>query len=379
MSDYLLGMFCFDDVPGGLVEDVIRCFRENGFTTDVGQEQSPETVTDRSPDGPVDWSFEAWYDESDGHPHSRHTYTVDFRLGDPTTDFAPVSIRGPGSWLDHTKQDHDVQAQIDALVEVFEAIAETVDPWIAVLAMMPGGYKIPSDHPPDHGLEKLPFAVVFGEEWFDHIGSPKAVLNAPVYETRALDTGSVLVRTRDKIVVKQPLDEGPSGSPEKHLFEGHSPEDRQRFVDPFQELEDGELATDPVLCEAHAPFEWATLDYARFPELPDRETNCHVLSVRREGDKLWEAHNGEFVRRLVDENGQPIGERPDTVPPEQEFVSTAIRTAYEEDPPWHLYRMDSLEDPSVFARLVGMDAVPEGESIWEDRETPVTSEQYDPS
>lgn len=381
-DSWLLGMVCFDSVGASTVEDVLKAFLQNGFTADDGQVQPIEAVADRihgrsdsdvesGPSAP-DGSVEVWYDGDDGYDHSKRTYTIDFHLSDPVDDIAPVSIRGPGAWLDHTRQDHDVEAQVEALVDAFEALAEALNPRVAVLAIMPDGRKIPGDNPPEQGIEKLPFVTVFGADCFEQLGGREHVLEAPVYETRSLDTGGVLVRTRDMPIVKFPLEEGPSGSPEKHLFEGLSTEDRQRFVDPFHDLSEGELATDLVLCEGHAPFEWEEIDYTTFPELPDSEEHCHVLCVRRDGTKLWEAHNGEFIRRLVAEDGQPIGDRPEGVPPHQEFVSTAIRSAYEDDPPMHMYRMESLEEPSVYARIQGMDAIPEGESIWEDRETPVT-------
>lgn len=383
-DSWLLGMVCFDTVGETTVEDIIGAFLQNGFTADDGQDQPIEAVADRihrrsasdsdADSGPpaADGSIDVWYDSDDEYDHSNRTYTIDVHLSDPVDDIAPVTIRGPGTWIDHTRQDHDVQAQVEALVNAFEALAEAVDPWVAVLAIMPDGRKIPADHPPDHGIETLPFVTVFGSDFFEQFGGREHYLEAPVYETRSLATGHVLVRTRDKPIVKHPFEEGPSGSPEKHLFEGLSAEDRQRFVDPFHELDEGELATDPVLCEAHAPFEWQAMDYTTFPELSDRDEHCHILCVRRDGDKLWEAHNGEFIRRLVAEDGQPIGELPEGVPPHQEFISLAIRSAYEEDPPMHMYQMDSLEEPSVDARLRGMDAIPDGESIWDDRETPVT-------
>jgi hypothetical protein len=383
-DSWLLGMVCFDAVGETTVEDILRPFLQNGFTAGLGREESIKAVADRlhgessadSASGTellgADGSLDVWYDGDDEYDHSRHTYTIDFHLSDPVDDIAPVTIRGPGAWIDHTRQDHDVQAQVEELVDAFEALAEATDPWVAVLAIMPDGRKIPTDRLPEHGIEKLPFVTVFGAAFLERIGGREHVLATPVYETRALDTGSVLVRTRDLPIVKLPLDEGPSGSPEKHLFEGLSAEDRNRFVDPFHELAEGELATDLVLCETHAPFEWDGMDYTTFPELPDRDEHCHVLCVRRHGQKLWEAHNGEFIRRLVAEDGQPIGDLPAGVPPDQEFISTAIRSAYEEDPPMHMYRMDSLDDPSVYASIQGMDAIPEGESIWADRETPVT-------
>lgn len=383
-DSWLLGMVCFDTVGATTVEDVLDAFLQNGFTADAGQDQPIEALADRihgrsasasdAAAGPsaADGSVDVWYDGDDEYDHLKHTYTIDFYLDDPVEKISPVTIRGPGAWIDHTRQDHDVQAQVEALVDAFETLAEALDPSVAVLAIMPDGRKIPSDHPPEHGIEQLPFVTVFGAECLDDLGVREHVLNAPVYETRSLDTGSILVRTRDKAIVKHPLEEGPSGSPEKHLFEGLSAEDRQRFVDPFHELAEGELATDLVLCEAHAPFEWEEMEYTTFPELPDQDEHCHVLCVRRDGAKLWEAHNGEFIRRLVAEDGQPIGDLPEGVPSHQEFISTAIRSAYEEDPPMHMYRMDSLEEPSVYARLRGMDTIQDGESIWEDRETPVT-------
>ncbi len=376
-DSWLLGMVCFDTVEETLFEDVLEAFLRNEFTAGHGGEGSVEAAVEHVREGSgsellaTDGSVEVWYDGDESGRQNR-TYTLGFHPDEPADDLAPITLRVPGTRLDHTVQDHDVQPEVEALVDASETLAEAVDPWVAVLAVMPDGRKVPTGRLPDHGIEKLPFVTVFGPAFLDHVGGREHVLAAPVYETRALGTGGVLVRTRDKPIVKHPLDEGPSGSPEKHVLEGRSAADRERFVDPFHELAEGELATDPVLCESHAPFEWERVDYAAFPELPERDEHCHVLCVRRDGEKLWEAHNGEFIRRLIDEDGQPIGTLPEGVPPHQEFVSTAIRTAYEDDPPMHMYRMDALDEPSVYARLRGMDAVPEGESIWEGRETPVT-------
>lgn len=383
-DSWLLGMVCFDTVKKRTIEDILQAFLQNEFTTEFGRDQSigalaerlhgelsSDSVPDFDPPKP-DGSVEVWYDGEDENDHSRHRYTIEFHTSEPVDDIAPVMITGPGAWIDHTKQDHDVDAQVNALVDAFEALAEAIDPWVAVLAIVPDGQKIPSDPLPNHGIEKLPFVTVFDSEFVGLLGGRDHVLAAPVYETRSLSTGAVLVRNRDMPIVKHPLDEGPRGSPEKHLFEGLSAEDRNRFIDPFHELAEGDLATDLVLCGTHAPFDWVKMDYTAFPELPDRDDHCHVLCVRRDGQKLWEAHNGEFIRRLVAEDGQPIGDLPKGVPPHQEFISTAIRSVYEEDPPMHMYRMDSLEEPSVYASIQDMDTIPEGESIWVDRETPVT-------
>lgn len=405
---WLNGMVYFDVVPETLVSDVVEAFWANGYATDTegreriqlyadGKESSYQSQTDgggslddvaddvhgRSPSTTPGGSIDVWYEEDneiwddDWHPHPDHSYRVRFDLEDGADHLAPISIDGPDDrFLDPGEQEYDVGTRVEAVVDAFAAIAERVDPWVAFLAMgLSEGRKVPTDHPPDHGLEQLPFVIVFGEEWFEHLGGHEHVLNTPVYETRSLSTGSVLIRTRDKAVVKPPLDDGPPGSPEKHLLETTSAEDRHRFIDPFRELDQGELASDPVMCEAHAPFEWKGMDYNTFPGTPDREDHCHVLCVRRERDKLWEAHNDEFVRRLVAEDGQPIGELPNGVPPDQEFISTAIRSAYEEDPSMDMYRMDSVNEPSLYARLRGLNAVPEGESIWTDREFPVTRER----
>jgi len=173
-------MVCFDTVPETPVKDVLEAFLQNSFATHAGKAHGLEAVEERiygdsevgsesgssSPDG----SVKVWYDADDGYKHSNRNYTIDFRLSDPADDIAPITIRGPGDWLDHTIQDHDVQAQIEALVDAFEAIAEAIDPWMAILAIMPDGRKVPEGHPPDHGIEKLPFVTVFGEESFDHIG-----------------------------------------------------------------------------------------------------------------------------------------------------------------------------------------------------------------
>ena len=323
-DSWLLGMVCFETVGERTVEQVLSAFLENGFTADVDTGESAEAVAARiredsesssdSRTSEPHSSVEVWYNTDYEYDHSKRSYSIDFRLSQPADNIAPVTIMGPGAWVDHTKQDHDVQALVEALVDAFEALSEAIDPWVAVLAIMPDGRKIPDGHPPEHGIEKLPFVTVFGSEMLSHLGGREHVLATPVYETRSLDTGGVLVRTRDMPIVKFPLEEGPSGSPEKHLFEGLSAEDRNRFVDPVHELSTGELATDLVLCESHAPFEWKAMDYTAFPELPERDEHCHVLCVRREDEKLWEAHNGEFIRRLVAEDGNPSGTSPTRCP-----------------------------------------------------------------
>ncbi|MFC3959934.1 hypothetical protein [Halovivax cerinus] len=268
----------------------------------------------------------------------------------------------------------------ETVEEAVVALAEALDPWYLTVSIrhideLMGLH--PDEHPPNSGLEELGWMTVFSEEWFPGFGGRDRVLDAPVWKAAELDTGAVFLRT-DPVPghVRPDLSGDHEVSAYEYLFEGRSVTelraeiDRKRstFVDPFRELEPGELASDPVVCEAHAPFEFEGMDYGTFPDDLDYGDRCHVFCVRRRDDRLWEVNSETFIRRLVDEDGLPIGELPADVPPDEEMISLAVGTAYEGDLSLDLYRMDAPDEPSVHAQLLGLSTIPEDGQLWHDEE-----------
>lgn len=272
----------------------------------------------------------------------------------------------------------------DRLADAIAALAVEIDPWL-VVGWIPYPYQdvhpYPEGYPPETGLERLGWITVFGEPFHERVGGRERLLEAPAWNVRDLETGAVFVREAAiPGTARSDAAPGPAPSTYDYLFEGESlaelraeiEQQRNTYVDPVRNLEEGELASDIVMCEDHAPFEFDELDYTSFPDDLDRSDRCHVLCVRRDDDKLWEGDSGEFVRRLVDADGRPIGELPDGVPDHQEMISLVISTEYEDAPSIDLYRMESPDDPSVVGGLLGLRRAPDGESIWQDRDEPVT-------
>lgn len=268
----------------------------------------------------------------------------------------------------------------DALVELAEEFA----PWLAFARVhhpYDKGDVFPEDKPPNSGVEAIPWMAVFGEEWFGRFGGRERVLDAPSWRVDVLDFGGVFLRSHDVPTrIRSDATSRDEISTYDYLFDRESIDELQAeierqkstFVDPFRDLDDGKLASDVVICEAHAPFEFEGMNYASFFDEYTIDKMCHVLCVCRDGDKLWEANNDEFVRRLVDEDGQPIGELPDGVPPHREMISHKVVTEHYGAAPLDMLRMDAPDEPSLTAQLHGLSRMREGKSIWENEDEPVT-------
>lgn len=104
------------------------------------------------------------------------------------------------------------------------------------------------------------------------------------------------------------------------------------------------------MCNSHAPLNLEATAYAdRLDNDLTITDRCQVTRVQRRGDKLRVAESGEFVRRLVDDDGHPIGSRPDDVPPEHELLSLTILLEDQRETPPSWYRIDDVGDKSISA------------------------------
>lgn len=394
-------LFFADEVPGGesFVRRTVERLRENGFQTGV---DGAETVTRYAVDGDGEGGTDAALADAIADIAAGKGGTIEVRIDDYRVrarfdlDAAgsdetntPLTLRGPdvAAFEEYAVSRDVARDRATRLADAIADLAVEIDPWLGV-GWVPYPYEgvvhpVPQGKPPGSGLQGLGWVTVFGEPFHDRFGGRDRLLEAPAWNVRDLENGAVLLRQGETPGTnRNDTAPGPAPSTVDYLFEGESlaelraeiERQRSTYADPLAELEDGELASDVVLCEAHAPFEFEAMNYASFPADLDRDDRCHVLAVRRDGNALWEANNDEFVRRLVDEDGRPIGDRPAGVPPDQELISVLVRTAYDDDTSLDLYRMERPDDPSVVGGLLGLERIPEGESIWQDRDDPVTRE-----
>ncbi|WP_440989704.1 hypothetical protein [Haloarchaeobius baliensis] len=278
------------------------------------------------------------------------------------------------------------RARADRLTDFVADAATTFDAWYVTGHRDLQRKKMALGRPPDSDVSELGWLTVFDDSWTEVVGDRQRLLDAPVYETRALDDERVLLRRRD---VPADLrddvdDDGPASLATEYVFEGMTHEevlteagfearkaelDERTHRDPFRAFDDGEVGSDVLVCQYDAPFDVAEIDYDAFPDEIDREDWCFVLAVRREGDKLYGARNGEFLRRLVDDDGRPIGDLPPDWPPEHELVSMTLDDGLFDLSPGRFYMPDaSGEQPSSISRLFGVTAVPEEMSLWEEIE-----------
>ncbi|WP_049925322.1 hypothetical protein [Halopiger goleimassiliensis] len=393
-------LFFVDGVENNpaFVRRTVESLRANGFETTSDSKDRDETIGRYVVGGETKTDTDATLDEVTSEIADSGSGTIESRIDDFRVEIRfdldgetnnPLTLHGPRK---AAFEEYDVPRDVardraDRLADAIADLAGEIDPWFCV-AWFPYPYKdvhpVPvAGKPPESGLETLGWVTVFGEPFHERFGGRDRLLEAPAWNVRDLDTGAVVLREAAvPDAGRNDVDLGPAPSTDEYLFEGESLADlraeieRQRstYVDPFRDLEDGELASDVVVCETHAPFAFEGIDYATFPDDLDRDDRCHVLCVRRDGDALWAANNDEFIRRLVDTDGKPIGDRPDGVSSDREFISLLVATAYDDDTSLDLYRMDGPDDPSVIGGLLGSERVPEGESVWQDRDEPVTRE-----
>ncbi|MFB6146505.1 MAG: hypothetical protein ABEJ08_02340 [Halobacteriaceae archaeon] len=314
---------------------------------------------------------------------------VDFELEKPQPEEPPVHLYGlEGALVGQEVSEDAARRRSDVLTDAVAELTTELDPWGVVTALhgeegLHG--EIPTDLTSDPTLSKLPWLTVFGPEWCDRLGGRARLLETPAYDARSLPNGAAMVR---KTAVPDPewsptgvLDEKKAVSPTDYVFQDWTTTDpdelRERMLadsdrehlDPFRSFEAGAYGEDIVVCKAHCPVVGET-DETDYRGLLDSDLDvgdrCQVLKVRRRDDKLWVQPSGEFLRRLVDVEGRPVGERPDGVPPEHEMLSlTVLLESQRENPPsW--YAIEDTDDKSVATRVNRFISMPRSDSIWQD-------------
>ena len=397
----LLAPFFVDEIrdEAAFVRRSVAILRANGFETvsdDGGQTvESYEIDGDPRSDAALEavaveiadagsGDVSVWLEEF----HARARFSFDRESADEVVPSLALTSLDEYAFDEDDVPRETALSRADHLVDAIAALAVETDPWLVGAGMylsyaFPTLGSYPQGRPPESGIERLAWVTVFGEGFHDRFGGRERLLEAPAWNVRALENGAVLVRQRDMPHgVRSDTDRGPEPSTYEYLFDRKSIADlraeidrqRRTYVDPFHDLEEGELASDVLICEGHAPFEVEAIDYAAFPAPREMGEWCHVLCVRRDGDALWEANNGEFVRRLVDADGRPIGDLPDGVPFHQEMISKVVTTEHAGGRELDMYRMERPDEPSLAAQLYGLDRLVDGESIWQDRDEPVTQD-----
>ena len=295
-----------------------------------------------------------------------------------------------GAFAKHDVSEADRKRRAEAVVDVVETVVEITDPWGVTSARHGEGgvsHAMPSSPPAEVSMSRLPWLTVFGPEWCDHLGGHDRLLDTPSWNTRELSTGAVFVRKtelpHEEYRTNGVRDSRAEVAPGDYVFEGWTtanPDelreqmlstDPRTHLDPFYALEDGEHGEDICLCKGHASIleETVETDYRGFLEndltIRDR---CQVLKVQRRGDALWLPKTEQFVRRLVDDNGVPIGDQPDDVPPEHEMLSLTIllKTQRENPPSW--YELEDTDDRSVANMLNRFISRSPNRSIWQERD-----------
>lgn len=344
--------------------------------TDRGDEAPEEWIEKRTTDRTeaLDWLRSSDYRVLEYRHGDRQRFSVGFQFqnaGSPDQNAVWINGRHYGTY-DHEDLGRSRAAErTEILVELFTGLAEIYEPWYGA-AHIYDYYPeemFPDNVPPVSGIERLPWLAFFGSAWYDRFGGRQRILDAPAWETRGLD-GGVLVREYELPLDWRDQDErDPPISTYRYLFEDRSRDDlyaerrrkQQTIRDPFLDLEPGSFGTDVVACRGHLLADAADLDhtgpdldYTDIAERFDMENECCVLAVRRnEDDCLRDLHTGMFVRRLVDTDGEPIGDLPDDVPQRRELISLAVRNELDVLPS-EMYVMDDPDDSSMIAKLWGL-------------------------
>lgn len=271
-----------------------------------------------------------------------------------------------------------------------QALAGTVietDPWGAIGTFLDeGGMNVgyPNAPPAEATLSTLPWVTVFGPVWCDHLGGRDRLLGAPVWDARTLENGAVVLRKTEapdpEWYANDPLSKKVVIEPTDYVFQGWTTTDPdelraqelrtspREYLDPFRSFDEGDYGTDILLCKHHAPFEMGETTYAdRLDNDLDSTYRCQVATVQRRGETLWTTGSDEFVRRLVDDDGDPIGDRPADVPPERELLSLTILLEDQRENPPSWYAIDDPDDESISARLNSFIVQShEHSSMWQD-------------
>jgi len=278
----------------------------------------------------------------------------------------------------------------NTIVDAVEAVAVATDPWgVVTITHGENGVvgELPERPPAEAELSKLVWLTVFGPEWCDHLGGRDRLLDTPAWNTRELPNGAVLVRRTERPDTRwypsSVPGEGQAITPTDYVFQGWTTTDpdelraqqlaesERTHLDPFRSLEEGEYADDICQCKHHSSLveETAPTDYRGLLENDlDFSDRCQMLAVRRRDDKLWIQPSGQFLRRLVDDDGIPIGDLPDGVPPEDEMLSMTILLDSQRENPPSWYTTDDPDDKSIATRVNrGIRRTPNS-SIWKRRD-----------
>ncbi|WP_143117686.1 hypothetical protein [Halomicrobium zhouii] len=165
------------------------------------------------------------------------------------------------------------------------------------------------------------------------------MLEAPAWMVKELDSGHVMVVKTDN-----PVDPTtrPSVSTDSYLLEGKSrevlEEDQQDIADPFLHLDNGALGTDVVIHRENVEGNLTNDD-------------IQLVRVKVEEDALWELDSGEFLRRRIDHQGDPIGDLPDKIGVDEEPYPPLIRL----NVPPEFVELDAPTDENVVTKVLEMD------------------------
>lgn len=361
------------------IERSVERFYDAGFEPTAADEElveySIESGYDRERESaPLSRAIRTLVDDGDGVLYLElEGFELKLHCVPDSTDRTKTSMTLHG--LDGALLGDDVteaaaERRSDRVVEAIAGVTLETDPWGVIGTFMEEGILVgfPSEPPSEATLSRLAWLTAFGPEWCDELGGRDRLLETPVWNARELDNGAVLMRRREtpdpSWSATHPLSKRTAIEPADYVFEGWPTTDpdelRERelrrspreHLDPFRSFDDGEYGTDILMCKSHAPLSLEETAYADRLEndlaITDR---CQVIRVQRRGDKLWVAESGEFVRRLVDDEGHPIGSRPDDVPPEHELLSLTILLEDQRENPPSWYRIDDADDESISVRV----------------------------
>lgn len=380
------------------VRSIIETVEDLGYSTRITENDSQYTYTvdDESPiferDKRVTRSRHEVAEQIFRNEHA----TFEFRFSDayrykiyfsPTSGDLerPVWIRGPvdRAFDPERNSAEEVRRHTRMLVALFVRLSELLDPWFAFMHVSkdPPAGVVPNDYPPEHGIEHLGWLSVFSPEWVDYFGGTDRVLQAPAYNVRQLETGSVLIQEWDTPSHRyQDRDHGSPLSTYEYLFDKRSLDEmraerkrkQETIVDPVADLEPGQTATDIVMCNGHAPFAGPETSYREIVATVRTTDHCAVLRVYRdEHDRLWEVDSEMFVRRLVNEHGERIGSLPDGVPPERELISLSVDSELNVWPldAFELHvtdkeKLQESENRNMITSFYGLLGLSAGRDIW---------------
>ena len=354
------------------------------YSVDSGYERERETA-------PLSRAIQAFVENGDGVLYLElEGFEVQQHWVPDTTDVTKtaMTIVGlEGALLGDDVDEAAARRRSDAVTEAIAGTTVETDPWGFIGTFMEEGILVgfPNEPPSDATLSRLAWLTVFGPEWCDELGGRERLLETPVWNTRELDNGAVLMRRREtpepSWSATHPFSKRAAIEPADYVFQGWTTTDvdelrereRQRspreHLDPFRSFEDGDYGTDILMCKSHAPLELEETTYAGRLDTDLTITDrCKVLKVQRHGNELRVAESGEFVRRLVDDDGHPIGSRPDDVPPEHEMLSLTILLEDQRANPPSWYAIDDVDEKSISARVNSfIVSSPSDSSIWQER------------